>query len=308
MVTQNKKKVLLKAHVTSAQKMQIAWQNKDIISKIFAENFGSRSLDAYGISLPRIVNLLPTNLPAIIANELRIDNLFLMEDGSVAIIDYESDYTEEAKLKYLNYLIRVLQKRWPPTEKPLLLRMIVIYTADVLRTEVTPIMDTGALKLRIEPAFLSDLNADQIWAQLKSKVESGKRLSETEIMWFIIFPLAYRTKEKKKEALRKAIELAKNIQDEKTARFIISGLTVFCDKIIDRESKEEVRRWIEMTQIGRMFEEEKKKAVNELKKTIKEKDNELLQTKKKLTLTEDKLSQMEAKLLEYEQRYGTLPV
>ena len=89
---------------------------------------------------------------------------------------------------------------------------------------------------------------------------------------------------------------------------MFSGLTVFCDKIIDPESKEEVRRWIEMTQIGRMFEEEEKKAV-------KEKDDELLKTKGKLIQTEDKLyqaenklSQVEAKLLEYERRYGTLPV
>ena len=225
MVTQKKKKILSKAHVKSAQNMQIAWQNKDIISKIFAENFGSRSLDAYGISLPRIVNLLPTNLPAIIANEL------------------------------------------------------------------------------------------QIWAQLKSKVESGEQLSETEIMWFIIFPLACRKKEKKKEALRKAIELAQNIRDEKTARFIISGLTVFCDKIIDRESKEEVRRWIEMTQIGRLFEEEKKKAVKEKDDELLKTKGKLIQTEDKLTQTEDKLyhtenklSQVEAKLLEYERMYGALPV
>ena len=57
MVTQKMKIVLSKAHVSSKQNMQIAWQNKDIISKIFAENFGSRSLDAYGISLPRINEL-----------------------------------------------------------------------------------------------------------------------------------------------------------------------------------------------------------------------------------------------------------
>ena len=53
----------------------IAYQNKDIISKVFTESFGSKSLEVYGLHVPKIVGLLPTNLPAVEANELRIDNL-----------------------------------------------------------------------------------------------------------------------------------------------------------------------------------------------------------------------------------------
>ena len=48
--------------------------------------------------MPKIIRVLPTNLPAIQANELRIDNLFLLEDGSLALVDYESDYKHEDKL------------------------------------------------------------------------------------------------------------------------------------------------------------------------------------------------------------------
>ena len=180
--------------ISATQNLQIAWQNKDIISKIFAEGFGSRSLEAYGLDLPEIISLLPTNFPAIVANELRIDNLFLLADGSVAIIDYESDYEEKDKLKYLSYLLRVLQKRWTPKSEPVILRMIVIYTADVLKTQVKTSLDTGALSLRLEPAFLSELDPEKIWSRLLSKVESREPLSDTETMWFIIFPLACRTK------------------------------------------------------------------------------------------------------------------
>ena len=73
-------------------KEEIAYQNKDIISKIFAENMKNKSLRAYGLDVPDIVRALPTNLPVIAANELRMDNLFLLADGSLAIIDYESIY------------------------------------------------------------------------------------------------------------------------------------------------------------------------------------------------------------------------
>jgi hypothetical protein len=44
----------------------------------------------YGLELPPIKAVLPTNLPDIKANELRADNVFLLEDDSLLIVDYES--------------------------------------------------------------------------------------------------------------------------------------------------------------------------------------------------------------------------
>lgn len=66
----------------------IAYQNKDITAKYFGENLKEKSFSAYGLEIPKIRKVLPTNLPAVEANELRIDNLFLLEDGSLAIVDY----------------------------------------------------------------------------------------------------------------------------------------------------------------------------------------------------------------------------
>ena len=65
--------------------------------------------------------------------------------------------------------------------------------------------------------------------------------------------------------MKEGIELSKKIseKDQKTGLFILTSLVVFSDKIIDKETSEEVRRWIEMTQIGRIFEEEKQEAVRE---------------------------------------------
>ena len=57
-----------------------------------AEEFEGKSFVVYGIDIPKIVKVEPTNLPAIEANELRMDNLFLLEDESYALVDYESDY------------------------------------------------------------------------------------------------------------------------------------------------------------------------------------------------------------------------
>lgn len=81
----------------------IAYQNKDIEFKILSEAYRERSFEAYGLKLPRIREVRPTDLPAVSANEMRMDNLFLLEDGTYALVDYESADKEQDRIKYMNY-------------------------------------------------------------------------------------------------------------------------------------------------------------------------------------------------------------
>ena len=87
----------------------IAYQNKDILLKILAENYRNKSLSAYGLDLPAIKELLPTNLPAIQVDEKRSDNIFMLEDGRILILEYESAVKRKNLLKYGHYAFRVLE-------------------------------------------------------------------------------------------------------------------------------------------------------------------------------------------------------
>ena len=76
--------------------MSIAYQNKDIVSKYFGDRLKGKKLSLFGLTSElKVVDILPTNLPLVKANELRIDNLFELEDGSLVILDYESTYKEK---------------------------------------------------------------------------------------------------------------------------------------------------------------------------------------------------------------------
>ncbi len=70
----------------------IAYQNKDITSKLLAENFKGKTFRVYGLDIPEVKAVLPTNIPSVRANELRLDNLFELVDGTIALVDYESDF------------------------------------------------------------------------------------------------------------------------------------------------------------------------------------------------------------------------
>ena len=238
-------------------RQDIAYQNKDIASKILAENFKNKSLSVYGLDIPRIVRVLPTNLPEIFANELRIDHIFELEDQTVCIIDYESSYKKENFIKYLQYMARVLERYRKENIYGIKLRMVVIYTADVLPGQTDTVFDAGALSYRIEPAFLSSLDSEEIKKRLSEKIAAKERLSDEDLMRFIVLPLAYKSTEKKKEALKEMIALAKEISDEKECMFVLSGMLVFADKIIDSEISRQVKEWICMTKIGKLYEQEK---------------------------------------------------
>ncbi|MBR4605677.1 MAG: hypothetical protein IKO41_05565 [Lachnospiraceae bacterium] len=242
---------------------EVVWQNKDVTSKVMAEQFKEKTLNVYGLDVPKIVQVLPTNLPEISANELRIDNLFLLEDGTLAIIDYESAYEESDKVKYLQYVARVLERYRSEGKLKVKIRMIVIYTADVREEQVNTVYDTGALKMEIQPAFLSKLDSENIMKRLRQKVESGERLTDEEMMEFIILPLTYRGKEAKKAAVNEMISLAKGIHETAVLRFVLAGIIVFADKIIDIETGEEVAKRIMMTKVDMIFQERTDRAVAE---------------------------------------------
>lgn len=235
---------------------EIAYQNKDITSKVFAEKFKGKSFKIYGLDIPKIKQVLPTNIPQIKANELRIDNAFLLNDDTVAIIDYESTYKSENKHKYINYINHIADcysKEW---NKSFRIRMIVIYTADVEKNNTEDILDVGCLKLEIESAYLSEINKEEISLRLKSKVNKGIQLSEEELMEFIILPLAYKGNDSKNNAIKEAIDMAKKIQEDDIKIFLLSGIAVFADKVIKAEYAAEIRRLLGMTKVGQLFENE----------------------------------------------------
>ena len=142
----------------------IAYQNKDITSKYLAENFKGKTFSVYGLDLPEVKQVLPANIPTVKANELRLDNLFELADGSIALVDYESDYEKQDKVTYLNYVAGIANRYLHDKKDCPIVHMIVIYTGDIDRTQVSAEYNIGAVRLNVEAAFLSELDSKEILA------------------------------------------------------------------------------------------------------------------------------------------------
>lgn len=272
----------------------IAYQNKDILFKILGQTYKEKSFAAYGIDLPPIRELLPTSLPKISANEKDIDNLFLLEDGTYAIVDYESEFKKLNKIKYLNYIARVMEKYYKEDEN-FNLRLVVIYTGDVKRAE--PTFETSCLTLRMEQAFLSHIDGGSAFFAISQKIESGIALEDDDLMKLVILPLTIPGTNGKQKMLEKVVELAEQVQDNEQQIFILSGVIVASDKFINREYLEQIRRRINMTQLGQMYEKEKIEYANkknreltvEMAKSMFDEGIDLVKIMKVTGLTEEEL-------------------
>ena len=227
---------------------------------MISETFKEKSFATYGLDLPKIKAVLPTNLPAVFANEMRIDNVFLLEDDSVAIVDYESEDKVSNRIKYVNYIGRFLQRYYQDEKKIPDMRMIVIYTGDVQRAEAS--FETKCLTLSMEQVFISKLPEEEIYQSIKSKLENNETLSDTELMQLIILPLTGKGKEAKQQIIENVITLTKQIKDETKQVFVLSGVLVATDKFIDEKYADNIRRYLSMTKVARLYEEEKLEAVN----------------------------------------------
>ena len=239
----------------------VTHDNKDVLFKVLSQNYKNKSFKALGLDLPKIERVLPTQLPSVSANEVRADNIFLLDDGRILIVDYESKVKESNFIKYLGYIHGVLAWYYKEDKKIYNITMAIIYTGDI--KSATSQLDIGSARITIKQVFLSNFNSGEMYDSLNGKVEAGESLTDDDIIKFIILPLTESRPTKKQGLIEKTIDLAKKVADDESQLFIIAGILVAADKFIDKGYSSMVKEWIRLTKVARLFEEEKIEAVNQ---------------------------------------------
>ncbi len=231
----------------------IAYQNKDIVSKLFGERMKGKSLSLFGLGMDlKVVDVRPTNIPIVQARELRMDNVFELEDGSVAILDYESEYRKENFTKYGRYVIDVIDRYQREGKEPDI-HMLVLYTADIERAKT--VMSRTALTIKTETAYLVGVPSEEWMDEVKNCIATGKVTDEV-LMRLVLLPLTYKGAEKKQTVIKECVHLARQIPDKGQETFVLAGILSFTDKVINEETRQYIKEVIGMTQVGKMLMDE----------------------------------------------------
>lgn len=144
---------------------------------------------------------------------------------------------------------------------------------------------------------MSELDSDAIVEVITDKIKRKHPLTSQEIMELVMLPLTYKGFAKKKQSIRDTFALVKDIPNEELQTFILSGMLVFTDKIITRKDSDEIRRWINMTKVGRIIEEEKRQAIEEATKAMEIENKKITQEKQKAIVEKNEIAKEYAKTL-----------
>jgi len=117
-------------------------------------------------------------------------------------------------------------------------------------------LDLGGLRIQLEQIYLSKFDTDLLYSELKAKVMAKERLSDEDIMRFIILPLTQPDKKRKQELIENTVSLAKQIEDDAQQAFILAGILTATNKFIDPEYSKKVKEWLKMTKVARLLIDE----------------------------------------------------
>ena len=227
-------------------------QGKDVSYKFLADRFKDKTFAVYGLRLPAIKDFLPTEFPTVEASDRIADHVFLLEDGSYAIVDYESDFKSEKKLEYLEYATR-LYRRYFDTNKPIRIRFIVIYTCKVKSAHSS--IDAGALKLDVEEAFMTHIDGDAEFERLKVKLRNGENFTDEDIMKLIILPITQTKNEDIVGMIDNVIEFAEEMRSTNTLAytdtcvFVLAAMSTALKNYVTEEQKKRIKEVIAMTSL-----------------------------------------------------------
>ncbi len=275
----------------------ISYHNKDILMKFLSECYRDKGLEAYGLKgFPRIKELLLNEFSRVRADQRRSDTLFEMEDGSILMLEYESNTRFlENHLKYMDYANQIMYRYYNKKKELPDIRIVVIYTSEVMN----PIeeIDVCSIRLNSKAVLLNEYNGDAILQKIIRKMEEGKSLTDEETMKLILVPLMH-SREKRQILIEKTIEVAKCISDEQEQIQVIAGILVATDKFIDEDYAKKVKEWLRMTKVGRLYEQEKQEEIDKALSAagMLFKGMSIEEVAKKLDVTIEKVKEWEKRL------------
>ena len=149
-------------------------------------------------------------------------------------------------------------------------------------------LDCGLYTYRVQPIYLKDKNADEVFRKLKQKQDNGEAFTEDDYAALSLTPLMS-GKMSRKDMFKEAIRLAKpNI--ELSAEKATAMLYTLADKFLDKAELDEIKEVMRMTRLGQMLMDEgmELKETDSIKKLMKNMNLTIDQAMNALEVPEDK--------------------
>jgi predicted transposase YdaD len=228
--------------LTTGKEVSVTHDNYDAIFKYLTEMFEDKALTFYGIDTPSIVRAEKTDLPNIQVDERRMDFVFLLADGSYLHLEFQTTASVADLERFKIYDVSLYEKKRRP------IRTAVIYGSGI--ESAREILDHGSVKYFTQAVYMGKYDGDEIYRDLLDKVSRFDKLDDVDQLNLIFLPLMKNSVSKSQRAID-AVEVAKEVRDERQREFLIGSLIGITDKFIDNEYVRKLMEVLRMTRVAR---------------------------------------------------------
>ncbi|MCD7990457.1 MAG: hypothetical protein LUK37_01175 [Clostridia bacterium] len=225
-------------------------QLEDKVLKTAAMFFGQDLLPYLGVK-ERITGIVPTEQVHLELRRMEEDFNYMMEDGSLRHLEFESDRITSRDLRrfreYEAYLSLVYN--------------CPVITTVLCTSRVRPIKQeliTGINVYRIQVIRIKDRNADKIFRKAERKLKKGKHLTSSDLFPILLTPLMSGSMEECMRICRgldilKSDQVAVSKEDLRRMEAMLYALAI---KFLDKTDLRKVKEKINMTLLGQMLMED----------------------------------------------------
>jgi predicted transposase/invertase (TIGR01784 family) len=242
--------------------------HEDLTLKCVTDFFSEGAAKFFGVN-EKLVGLIETETNHFEQKQLFADLVFLTEENTAVHFEFQSTASKENLYRfcltdaYLMYRHNVKQKSKKEKEeenarfssvKIKSVKTIVIYTGNIEKT-VTE-LNMGSNNYKVHAVYMSDFDGDEKFSEIKTKLESGKRLTDKELLEITLLPLM-KISGDRSEMIKNSVSLGRQIEEEHTQSKIMAALNMLAEKFVKDEKKlAEIREMMRMTRIAQAFIDE----------------------------------------------------
>ena len=232
-------------------------KHEDAVMKMGFDYFRDTILKTLGIDY-QYEDVGPTELVELAIHSLYMDFTFLTTGGFYIHTEFQTTDKKETDLRRFHAYDAVYSNK---TGKQVI--TYVIYSGGI--TNVKSELDCGLYTYRVQPIYLKDKNADEVFQKLKQKQVNGETFTEDDYAALSLTPLMS-GKMSRKDMFKEAICLAKpnmGLSAEKATAMLYT----LADKFLDKAELDEIKEVLCMSRLGQMLMDEGMEKGMELKET-----------------------------------------
>jgi len=175
--------------------------SEDTIMKSIMELLKGDAVKFFGIDA-RVVASARTELSNIPIQRKTDDWLRKTDDDSFLHFEFQPDYDKKYIARFMVSGAILHYNTGTPV------RTIVVYSADIKETITT--LDAGVIKYNVKAFYMSALDGDKTYADIKARLDAGESLTKQDLMSIVLLPMMQNSVDKFTR-FEQSIQLSKDV-------------------------------------------------------------------------------------------------